>query len=40
VRNFTEDYTDEKAAIIMTAELTAFGAVDMWIMVSPHFFHH
>jgi hypothetical protein len=32
VRNFTDDYPDEKAAIIMTAELTAFGAVDIWTM--------
>ncbi|CAO2657439.1 Nn.00g035650.m01.CDS01 [Neocucurbitaria sp. VM-36] len=32
VRNFTENYPDEKAGIIMTAELTALGAVDIWIM--------
>ncbi|CAI6335903.1 unnamed protein product [Periconia digitata] len=32
VRNFTEFYPDEKAAIIMTAQLSAFGAIDMWIM--------
>ncbi|KAH3920839.1 hypothetical protein HBI56_011090 [Parastagonospora nodorum] len=32
VRNFTDDYPDEKAAIIMTAELTALGAVDIWVM--------
>ncbi|KAF2823577.1 FAD-binding domain-containing protein [Ophiobolus disseminans] len=32
VRNFTENYPDEKAAIIMTAELTALGAVDIWVM--------
>jgi hypothetical protein len=32
VRNFTENYPDEKAAIIMTAELTALGAVDIWTM--------
>jgi hypothetical protein len=32
VRNFTENYADEKAAIIMTGELTALGAVDIWIM--------
>jgi hypothetical protein len=32
VRNFTDDYPDEKAAIIMTAEFTVLGAVDIWIM--------
>jgi len=32
VRDFTEHYPDEKAAIIMTAELTVLGAVDIWIM--------
>ncbi|KAF1913849.1 hypothetical protein BDU57DRAFT_324528 [Ampelomyces quisqualis] len=32
VRDFTDDYPDEKAAIIMTAELTVLGAVDIWIM--------
>ncbi|PVI06638.1 FAD-binding domain-containing protein [Periconia macrospinosa] len=32
VRDFTEFYPDEKAAIIMTAELSAFGAINMWIM--------
>ncbi|KAF2030280.1 FAD-binding domain-containing protein [Setomelanomma holmii] len=32
VRNFTEDYPDEKAAIIQTAELTAVGVVDIWTM--------
>jgi hypothetical protein len=32
VRDFTEHYPDEKAAIIMTAELTILGAVDLWIM--------
>lgn len=32
VRNFTDNYPDEKAAIIMTAELTVLGAVDIWIM--------
>jgi hypothetical protein len=33
VRNFTENYPDEKAGIIMTSELTALGAVDIWIML-------
>jgi hypothetical protein len=33
VRDFTENYVDEKAGIIMTAELTALGAVDTWIML-------
>ncbi|KAF2703916.1 FAD-binding domain-containing protein [Pleomassaria siparia CBS 279.74] len=32
VRNFTERYTDDKAGIIMTAEMTVLGAVDIWIM--------
>ena len=32
VRDFTENYPDEKAGIIMTAELSALGAIDMWIM--------
>ncbi|KAL5117775.1 hypothetical protein ACEQ8H_004385 [Pleosporales sp. CAS-2024a] len=32
VRSFADDYPDEKAAIIMTAELTALGAVDIWVM--------
>jgi hypothetical protein len=32
VRNFTENYPDEKAAIIPTAELTALGAVDIWVL--------
>ncbi|KAF2643412.1 FAD-binding domain-containing protein [Massarina eburnea CBS 473.64] len=32
VRDFTEHYPDEKAGIIMTAELSALGAIDMWIM--------
>lgn len=32
LRDFTEYYPDEKAAIIMTAELSALGAIDMWIM--------
>ncbi len=32
LRNFTENYHDEKAAIIMTGELTAFGAIDMFLM--------
>lgn len=32
VREFTEHYDDEKAAIIMTAEQTVLGAVDIWIM--------
>jgi hypothetical protein len=32
VQDFTEHYPDEKAALIMTAELTIFGAVDTWIM--------
>ncbi|KAF2789654.1 FAD-binding domain-containing protein [Melanomma pulvis-pyrius CBS 109.77] len=32
VRNFTENYPDEKAGIIMTAEMTALGAIDIWIM--------
>ena len=33
VRKFTEDYVDEKAAIIMTRETAALGAVDIWIML-------
>jgi hypothetical protein len=33
LHNFTENYDDENAAIIMTAELTAVGAVDIWIML-------
>lgn len=32
LRDFTEYYPDEKAAIIMTAELSALGAIDIWIM--------
>ncbi|KAF2110068.1 hypothetical protein BDV96DRAFT_651221 [Lophiotrema nucula] len=32
VRDFTEYNTDEDAGIIMTAEVTALGAVDLWIM--------
>jgi hypothetical protein len=32
VRDFTEYYPDEKAAIIMTAELTTLGAIDIWLM--------
>jgi len=32
VRNFTEDYPDEKAAIIVTAEITVLGTVDMWVI--------
>ncbi|KAF2270975.1 FAD-binding domain-containing protein [Lojkania enalia] len=32
VRDFTEYNTDENAGIIMTAEITALGAVDLWIM--------
>ncbi|KAH7078956.1 hypothetical protein BKA63DRAFT_254912 [Paraphoma chrysanthemicola] len=32
LRNFTENYPDEKAAIIQTAELTALGAVDIWVL--------
>lgn len=32
LRNFTENYPDEKAGIIMTVELTALGAIDTWIM--------
>lgn len=32
VRNFTENYPDEKAGIIMTAEYSAVGVIDMWIM--------
>ena len=32
IRDFTEYYPDEKAAIIATAEITALGAVDLWIM--------
>jgi hypothetical protein len=31
VRDFTEYYPDDKAAIIMTAELTQFGAIDMYV---------
>jgi hypothetical protein len=30
IRDFTEYYPDPKAAIIATAELTAYGAVSMW----------
>lgn len=33
VREFTENYVDEKAGIIMTAELTVLGAVDIWILL-------
>ncbi|ORY08724.1 FAD binding domain-containing protein [Clohesyomyces aquaticus] len=32
LRDFTEHYPDEKAGIIMTAEIAALGAVDLWIM--------
>ncbi|KAF1951770.1 hypothetical protein CC80DRAFT_597222 [Byssothecium circinans] len=32
VRDFTEYYPDEKAGIIMTAELSAVGVIDMWIL--------
>ena len=32
VRNFTENYPDEKAGIIMTGEITGLGVVDIWIM--------
>lgn len=32
VRDFTEYYPDEKAALIMTAELTSLGAIDIWTM--------
>jgi hypothetical protein len=32
LRNFTENYPDDKAGIIMTAEITALGLVDIWIM--------
>ncbi|KAF2007361.1 FAD-binding domain-containing protein [Amniculicola lignicola CBS 123094] len=32
LRDFTEENPDEKASILMTAELTAFGAVDVWIV--------
>ncbi|OCL04270.1 FAD binding domain-containing protein [Glonium stellatum] len=32
LRDFTEYYPDEKAGIIMTSELTIYGAVDLWIM--------
>jgi FAD/FMN-containing dehydrogenase len=33
LRDFTEYYPDDKAAIIMTAEITALGAVDLFIML-------
>ncbi|KAK7189489.1 FAD binding domain-containing protein [Paraphaeosphaeria sporulosa] len=32
VRDFTEYYPDDKAGIIMTAELTQFGVIDIWLM--------
>ncbi|PSN70014.1 FAD-binding domain-containing protein [Corynespora cassiicola Philippines] len=32
VRTFTEEYPDEKAGIIMTAQISALGVIDMWIM--------
>ncbi|KAF2275893.1 FAD-binding domain-containing protein [Westerdykella ornata] len=32
IREFTENYPDEKAAIIMTTQLSAVGAIDMWLM--------
>ncbi|KAL1613001.1 hypothetical protein SLS60_001232 [Paraconiothyrium brasiliense] len=32
LRDFTEYYPDDKAGIIMTAELTQFGVIDMWLM--------
>lgn len=32
LRDFTEYYPDDKAGIIMTAELTQFGAIDIWLM--------
>ncbi|KAI2625678.1 FAD binding domain-containing protein [Hypoxylon sp. NC1633] len=32
VRNFTENYPDEKAGIIMTAERTLSTLVDIWVM--------
>ncbi|KAF2691945.1 FAD-binding domain-containing protein [Lentithecium fluviatile CBS 122367] len=32
IRDFTEYYPDEKAAVIVTAEVTAVGAVDIWTM--------
>lgn len=32
LRDFTEYYPDEKAGIIMTGELSALGAIDLWIM--------
>jgi hypothetical protein len=33
LREFTENYVDEKAAIIMTREKAAVGALDIWIML-------
>lgn len=33
IREFTEHYPDEKAAIIMTTQLSAVGVIDQWIML-------
>lgn len=32
IRDFTENYKDPKAAIIATSELTAFNAVNIWVI--------
>ena len=32
VRDFTELYPDPKAGIIVTAETTAFGLIDIWVV--------
>jgi hypothetical protein len=32
IRDFTEHYPDPKAGVIVTAESTAFGLVDIWVM--------
>jgi len=32
VHDFAENYPDEKAGIIVTAESTAYGLVDLWVM--------